>query len=60
MLHRDLKIKNLEQLAKAARKGRIRALDGFGEKTETAILEAIEARAQKEKRYKIAVRNNFV
>jgi len=54
MLHRDLKIKNLEQLAKAARKGRIRALDGFGEKTETAILEAIEARAQKEKRYKIA------
>jgi len=54
MLHRDLKIKNLEQLANAARKGRIRALDGFGEKTETAILEAIEARAQKEKRYKIA------
>jgi len=54
ILHRDLKIKNLEQLAKAARKGRIRALEGFGEKTETAILEAIEARAQKEKRFKVA------
>jgi DNA polymerase (family 10) len=54
ILYRDLKIKNLEQLAKAARKGRVRALEGFGEKTEKDILEAIEARAQKEKRYKIA------
>jgi DNA polymerase (family 10) len=53
ILYRDLKIKNLEQLAKAARKGRVRALEGFGEKTEKDILEAIEARAQKEKRYKI-------
>jgi len=54
VLYRDLKIKNLKQLSLAARKGRIRALEGFGEKTETAIAEAIEARAQKEKRYKIA------
>ena len=54
VLYRDLNIKNLEQLSLAARKGRIRALEGFGEKTETAIAEAIEARAQKEKRYKIA------
>lgn len=54
VLYHDLKIKTLEQLSQAARKGRIRALDGFGEKTENAILEAIEARAQKEKRFKIA------
>jgi DNA polymerase (family 10) len=55
VLYQDLKIKNLEQLSLAARKGRIRALEGFGQKTETAIAEAVEARAQKEKRYKIAV-----
>jgi DNA polymerase (family 10) len=54
VLYQDLKIKNLYQLAKAARKGRIRALEGFGQKTETAIVEAVAARAQKEKRYKIA------
>jgi DNA polymerase (family 10) len=54
ILYQDLKIKNLKQLSRAARKGRIRALEGFGEKTEKAIFEAIEARAQKEKRYKIA------
>ena len=55
ILYQDLKIKNLKQLSLAARKGRIRALEGFGEKTEKAIFEAIEARAQKEKRFKIAV-----
>jgi DNA polymerase (family 10) len=54
VLYRDLNIKNLKQLSLAARKGRIRALEGFGEKTETAMAEAVEARAQKEKRYKIA------
>ncbi|MGD2097248.1 MAG: DNA polymerase/3'-5' exonuclease PolX [Desulfobacterales bacterium] len=54
VLYQKLNIKNLDQLANAARKGRIRALDGFGQKTEKAILEAIEARAQKEKRFKLA------
>ena len=54
VLYQDLKIKNLKQLSLAARKGRIRAHEGFGEKTEKAIFEAIEARAQKEKRFKIA------
>jgi DNA polymerase (family 10) len=54
VLYQDLKIKNLDQLSKAARKGRIRVLEGFGEKTEKAIVEAVEARAQKEKRFKIA------
>lgn len=54
ILFRELKIKSLPQLAKAARKGRIRALEGFGQKTERAILDAIDTRAQKEKRFKIA------
>ncbi|MGD9046280.1 MAG: DNA polymerase/3'-5' exonuclease PolX, partial [Desulfobacterales bacterium] len=54
VLYHDLKIETLQQLAQAARKGQIRALDGFGEKTENAILEAIEAQAQKEKRFKVA------
>jgi DNA polymerase (family 10) len=53
-LYRDLKIENLAQLSEAARQGRIRDQEGFGEKTEKAILEAVEARAHKEKRFKIA------
>jgi len=54
ILYRDLKIKNMAQLSRAARQGRIHSLEGFGEKTEKAIVEAVEARAQKEKRFKIA------
>jgi DNA polymerase (family 10) len=60
ILYHDLKIKNLQQLLNAARKGRIRALEGFGEKIEKAILEAIEARAQKEKRFKLAEAKHYV
>jgi DNA polymerase (family 10) len=54
ILYQELKIENLAQLSEAARQGRIRDQEGFGEKTEKAILEAVEARAQKEKRFKIA------
>ena len=54
ILYKTLKVKTLAQLRTAARKGRISELDGFGPKTEKAILEAIEARAQKEKRFKRA------
>ena len=54
ILYKTLKIKTLGQLSTAARKGRISALDGFGPKTEKAILEAIAARAHKEKRFKRA------
>ena len=60
VLYYDLKIENLQQLAKAAEQGRIRALEGFGEKTEKAILEAVEARAQKEKRFKIDEAGHYV
>jgi len=60
VLYRDLKIETLQQLSQAARKGHIRALDGFGEKIENAIVEAIEAQAQKEKRFKIAEAKPYV
>ena len=60
ILYQDLKIETLQQLSQAARKGDIRALDGFGEKIENAILEAIEAQAQKEKRFKVAEAKPYV
>src|SRR3989344_3894435 len=40
-LHKKLGIKSLEGLEESARKGRIRALKGFGRKTEKAVLESI-------------------
>jgi DNA polymerase (family 10) len=60
VLYHDLKIKDLQQLSEAARQGRIRSLEGFGEKIEKAILEAVEARAQKEKRFMIAEAARYV
>jgi DNA polymerase (family X) len=44
-LYEQLGVKTLEQLAEAARSGRIRALGGFGPKTEQAILDALAAHA---------------
>jgi DNA polymerase (family 10) len=38
-LHKKLGIKNAKDLAKAAKAGKIRKLEGFGEKSEKAILE---------------------
>jgi DNA polymerase (family X) len=40
-LHQELGIKSKEQLGELARKGKIRKLPGFGEKTERKILEAL-------------------
>ncbi|UCE52359.1 MAG: DNA polymerase/3'-5' exonuclease PolX [Desulfobacterales bacterium] len=54
VLYQDLKIKNLEQLIKAAKNGRIRAMPGFGARTEQQIMQVAEAHATKEKRFKIA------
>jgi DNA polymerase (family X) len=41
-LYKKLKIKNLADLEKAARAGKIRKLEGFGEKSEFNILKGIE------------------
>lgn len=50
-LYKQLHIKSLRQLAAAARRGRLRDLPGFGEKTEQKILEALSARRSTEKRF---------
>jgi DNA polymerase (family 10) len=41
-LYKDLGIKNLKDLEKAAKSGKIRNLEDFGEKTESNILQGIE------------------
>jgi DNA polymerase (family 10) len=52
-LYEELHVTTLAQLARAARDGRIRALPGFGARTEGRILEAIEAHGHKSKRLKL-------
>jgi DNA polymerase (family 10) len=54
-LYHDLDVQTVEQLYCAARDGRIRALPGFGEKTELNILQAVEAHADQVSRFKLAV-----
>jgi DNA polymerase (family 10) len=54
MLYHDLEIKSLKQLLQAAEEGRIRALPGFGQKTEAHILEAVKAFSAEETRFKIS------
>jgi DNA polymerase (family 10) len=53
-LWHDLDIQTPEEAARAARDGRIRALPGFGEKTESNILRAIEAHLSQTRRIKLA------
>ena len=54
-LYHDLDVQTVEQLYRAARDGRIRALPGFGEKTENNILQAIEVHANHTQRFKLVV-----
>lgn len=54
-LYRELDVQTLEQLYRAARDGRIREVHGFGEKTEVNILQSVEARLSKARRFKLAV-----
>jgi len=53
-LYHDLDVQTVEQLQRAAQDGRIRALHGFGEKTEQNILQALEAHASQSRRFKLA------
>ncbi len=53
-LYHELDVQTLEQLYRAARDGRLRALTGFGEKTELNILQGVEARLKRPGRYKLA------
>jgi DNA polymerase (family 10) len=54
-LYHDLDVQTLEQLARAARDGRIRRLHGFGAKTEADLLAAVEAQLTKKPRLKLAI-----
>jgi DNA polymerase (family 10) len=54
-LYRELDVQTLEQLYRAAREGRIRKVHGFGEKTETNILQSVETQMSKARRFKLAV-----
>lgn len=51
MLFRELKIKNLEDLEKAAREHKIAELEGFGETSEKNILQGIEFRKNSRGRF---------
>jgi DNA polymerase (family 10) len=53
-LHQALAIDTLEDLARAARAGKIRALPGFGAATEQKILQEIQRRAERQKRPMLA------
>ncbi len=54
-LHQELGIGSLEALQRAARDGRLRALPGFGEKTEQRLLAAVSAHLSKARRFKLAL-----
>lgn len=54
-LYHDLGVKTVEQLKKAAQDGRVRKLQGFGEKTERHILDQLQVRTSEEKRFKLSI-----
>lgn len=58
-LWHDLHVQTPEQVLRAARDGRIRALPGFGEKTERRIESAVAAHLSKERRVKLAVAGQY-
>jgi DNA polymerase (family 10) len=55
ILHEALGVTTLEELRDAARSERIRAIKGFGAKTEASILAAVEARLIKKRRFPLPV-----
>lgn len=59
MLYHDLGIETLDQLSRAARDGRIRALTGFGANTERRILDAVDAHRSKLRRVKLVTAAAF-
>jgi len=58
-LYHDLDVQTLEQLARAARDGRIRELHGFGARTEANLLAAVEAHLTKKQRLKLTVATQY-
>ncbi|HEB57171.1 MAG TPA: DNA polymerase/3'-5' exonuclease PolX [Gammaproteobacteria bacterium] len=60
ILFQELHIKTLGQLEKAANKGLLRKLPGFGVKTEQRVLESIAAQRSTEKRFLYSVAQRYV
>ncbi|WP_090692659.1 DNA polymerase/3'-5' exonuclease PolX [Paraburkholderia phenazinium] len=58
-LHEALAVETQEQLVRAARDGRIRKLRGFGAATEAHILDSIEAKLDKSRRFKLAMAEQY-
>ena len=55
ILYKELDIHSIEDLKRAARNGRIRELEGFGEKTEALIKQRIERYSGAEQRIKLII-----
>lgn len=53
LLYEERNIRNLQQLADAARNGAIGTIPGFGKRVEQRILEALNARMSKARRFRI-------
>ncbi len=51
-LYKELKVRSLQDLKRAAESGRISELPGFGRKTQDAILSAVEGLVGRERRFK--------
>ena len=58
-LYRDLGIKTLKQLERAARSGRLRELPGFAARTEQKILDTLAAHRTKKRRFLYAVARGY-
>jgi DNA polymerase (family 10) len=58
-LYHKLGIRTLDDLRNAAEDGCIRALQGFGTKTEQHILEQLKARTSEAKRFKLAIGTQY-
>jgi len=59
-IHQELGVNNLSELQEAAREGKIRDLDGFGEKTEQKILSELEHEQPEKERTLISVAEELV
>jgi len=58
-LNRELEVHSLAQLVRAAKDGRLRALAGFGAKTEKTLLDAALAQLGTTQRFKLAVAGEY-
>jgi DNA polymerase (family 10) len=58
-LFEKLRIRTLDQLARAAKAHKVQALAGFSEKSEAKILDEIAKHRAKERRYKISTAEDF-